>query len=74
MNYHELNEMNPFDMHVKSMLIENYDRFELFDFSSTTFISGEDDRDLPNLRLADVEIVCTLGVGGFGRAELVKSS
>lgn len=39
---------------------------------STTFISGEDERDLKNLRLADIEIVCTLGVGGFGRVELVK--
>jgi hypothetical protein len=41
-------------------------------FSSTTFISGEDERDLKNLRLSDIEIVCTLGVGGFGRVELVK--
>jgi hypothetical protein len=41
---------------------------------STTFVSGEDDRDLANLRLADVEIVCTLGVGGFGRVELVSDS
>lgn len=41
---------------------------------NTTFISGEDERDLKNLRLADVEIVCTLGVGGFGRAELVHDS
>ncbi len=40
---------------------------------STTFISGEDERDLKNLRLADIEIVCTLGVGGFGRVELVNS-
>jgi cGMP-dependent protein kinase len=40
-------------------------------FFSTTFISGEDERDLKNLRLADIEIVCTLGVGGFGRVELV---
>jgi len=41
-------------------------------FPSTTFISGEDERDLKNLRLSDIEIVCTLGVGGFGRVELVK--
>ncbi len=40
-------------------------------YYSTTFISGEDERDLKNLRLADIEIVCTLGVGGFGRVELV---
>jgi hypothetical protein len=42
-------------------------------YFSTTFISGEDERDLKNLRLADIEIVCTLGVGGFGRVELVNT-
>lgn len=45
----------------------------VFLFSSTTFISGEDERDLKNLRLADIEILCTLGIGGFGRVELVKN-
>lgn len=39
---------------------------------STTFIGGEDERDLKNLRLADIEIISTLGVGGFGRVELVR--
>jgi len=40
---------------------------------STTFISGEDERDLQNLHLADIEIIVTLGVGGFGRVELVNN-
>ena len=33
--------------------------------------SIDDERDLKNLRLADIEIISTLGVGGFGRVELV---
>ncbi|CAF1524292.1 unnamed protein product [Adineta ricciae] len=41
---------------------------------NTTFISGEDERDLKNLRLADIEIISTLGVGGFGRVELANDS
>ncbi|CAF1086523.1 unnamed protein product [Rotaria sp. Silwood1] len=41
---------------------------------TTTFIGGEDERDLQNLRLSDIEIVCTLGVGGFGRVELVQDT
>jgi hypothetical protein len=37
------------------------------------FISSiDDERDLQSLRLADIEIVSTLGVGGFGRVELVN--
>jgi hypothetical protein len=64
--------MNPFDMHVKSMLIDLFHHWKQNNFCcSTTFISGEDERDLVNLRLADIEIVSTLGVGGFGRVELV---
>jgi hypothetical protein len=39
--------------------------------SSTIFTSVDDERDLQSLRLADIEIICTLGVGGFGRVELV---
>jgi len=31
-----------------------------------------DERSLENLRLADIEIITTLGVGGFGRVELVN--
>ncbi|CAF1025239.1 unnamed protein product [Didymodactylos carnosus] len=41
---------------------------------NTTFISGEDERDLKNLRLADLEILSTLGVGGFGRVEFVRDT
>jgi hypothetical protein len=41
--------------------------------TSTSYISAEDERDLQNLRLIDIEIVSTLGVGGFGRVELVTS-
>lgn len=60
-------------MHVNSMLINWLIlKIKKFFFCRTTFISGEDDRDLKNLRLADIEIICTLGVGGFGRVELVK--
>ncbi|CAF1362888.1 unnamed protein product [Adineta steineri] len=33
-----------------------------------------DERDLKNLRLADIEIICTLGVGGFGRVELIQDT
>ncbi|CAF3062860.1 unnamed protein product [Rotaria socialis] len=40
----------------------------------TTSTSGEDERDLKNLRLSDIEIVCTLGLGGFGRVELVQDT
>ncbi|CAF0735498.1 unnamed protein product [Adineta steineri] len=36
--------------------------------------NGEDERDLKNLRLADIEIISTLGVGGFGRVELVNDT
>ena len=32
----------------------------------------DDQRDLQTLRLADMEIISTLGIGGFGRVELVK--
>ncbi|CAF0957572.1 unnamed protein product [Adineta ricciae] len=32
----------------------------------------DDERDLKNLRLVDIEIISTLGVGGFGRVELVR--
>lgn len=67
--------MNLLDMDVKSMLIYSFIiiKIKKIGFFSTTFIGGEDDRDLKNLRLADIEIVCTLGVGGFGRVELVNT-
>ncbi len=38
----------------------------------TIFISVGDELSLENLRLADIEIITTLGVGGFGRVELVN--
>ena len=57
-------------MHVKSKSIHSLIAMNI-NVCSTTFITGEDERDLKNLRLADIEIVCTLGVGGFGRVELV---
>lgn len=71
MSCHEWNGMNLFVMLERSNGFARFSRRWMF-FSSTTFISGEDERDLKNLRLADTEIVCTLGVGGFGRVELVR--
>lgn len=72
MNWPDWNDKNPFELQRKS--ISGFLATFLRISSALSLSSVEDQRDLQSLRLADIEIISTLGVGGFGRVELVNET
>ena len=44
----------------------------VFHFSRSAIVDDEEDKEYAHIKLSDVQRVETLGMGGFGRVELVR--